>query len=469
MRRSPEKNLALFYAALMGLMLPGCGGLTIEKVPDAPVLESPEDARPTPISFNKIHFSIPTGTPVQSTSPKGVLGLLSCEWPYGLVKAKISGKSFPNDDFRRVFLDTMRTQNYDVAGDPGRMFDEDEDLMRANFSVGARVVDVKMDLCRKTSIWGTPKGETGEAALTIEWTVFDLLRRKSVLKTETKGYAEQRVANYETTDLLLEEAFASAAHNLGADPEFHDLVFFGTLPEKEPKDNIDFDEPQISLFDPQEEVALPALPVSTVSLEGRLPAARQAAVMIQAGPGHGSGFFISPQGHIITNAHVVGFAKRVRVVLSGKKKALTAEVLRRDSKRDVALLRLENLPEKFTPTLLPIRQEKPEIGEDVYAIGAPIKRRYQDTVTKGIVSAHRVDRKTGLPFIQADVDTHGGSSGGPLLDGNGNIIGLCVSGLTFEDLGFGLNYFIPIGEALKTLNLTETEESDDIINDDDVL
>jgi serine protease Do len=451
-------HIHVLIACLAVFILSACGGLTVEETPVAEPLESPEDARPTPIAFNKIYFAIPTGTPIQSMSPKGVLGLLSCEWPYGLVKAKITGKSFPDDEFRKVFLDTLRTQNYDVAGDPGRMFDEDEDMMRANFSIGAKVVDVKMDLCRKTTIWGTPSGETGEASLTIEWTVYDLLRRRSVFKTETKGYANQRIANYETVDLLLEEAFAAAAHNLGANPEFHDLVFFGTQPIKDPKTDIDFDEPDITLFDPQENVTLPPLPLSTQPVKTRLEDARKTAVMIQAGQSHGSGFFISADGHIITNAHVVGFAKRVRVVLSGKKKALTAEVLRRDMVRDIALLRLESLPEKFVPPLLPIRTEKVKIGETVYAIGAPMKRRLQDTITSGIVSAHRTDRKTRLPLIQADADIHGGNSGGPLLDEFGNIIGLAVSGISIDNAGIGLNNFIPIEDGLSKLNILESQE-----------
>jgi S1-C subfamily serine protease len=86
------------------------------------------------------------------------------------------------------------------------------------------------------------------------------------------------------------------------------------------------------------------------------------------------------------------------------------------------------------------------------------------TVTKGIVSAHRGDDpatgearlRLGQPLIQADVDIQGGNSGGPLLDARGNVVAICVSGLSSTPSGgpsIGINFFIPIGDALEKLNL----------------
>ena len=88
------------------------------------------------------------------------------------------------------------------------------------------------------------------------------------------------------------------------------------------------------------------------------------------------------------------------------------------------------MPEDFKPVILPLRREIPHIGEDVYAIGAPLSEKdLQDTVTKGIVSAWRPsDRITRQSYIQADVDVQPGNSGGPLLDAHGNILGLTVAG-----------------------------------------
>ncbi|MDB5490968.1 MAG: trypsin-like peptidase protein [Micavibrio sp.] len=198
---------------------------------------------------------------------------------------------------------------------------------------------------------------------------------------------------------------------------------------------------------------------------GDLDHVRRAAVLISTGSGHGSGFFISEQGHILTNAHVVGNADLVRVVTAGRQYKLIAGVIRKDKERDVALLRIEEMPEDFKPVVLPIRADIPRIGEEVYAIGSPLSEEdLQDTVTKGIVSAWRPsDRITRQSYIQADVTVQPGNSGGPFLDGHGNILGLTVAGFT-DSAGStaGLNLFIPIGEALRKLDIGSTGEPVDL-------
>lgn len=437
------------------LLLCACHGLTVEKASVLEVLEIPETAQPSPVVFNKIRFQVPSGTAVMSQSPKGVLGLFTCMGPYTLDERGITGRSFPQDEFRAVFLDALSAQGYDVAGDPGRMFDEEEDMMRGVYAVGARVIDIKTDICEKTSfLFGYRRGQMGEATMTVEWTVFDLLNRRNVLKHETKGYAALKTPNYDGIAVLLEEAFSMAAHNLGAAEDFHNLVVYGQAPQVMPETIMDINEQPMTLFDPQEEVVLSELAPSSQSAKGRFEDIRKVAVMIQAGSSHGSGFFVSAQGHIVTNAHVVGNAVRVRVVASGKKEKMIAEVLRIDRRRDVALLRLEAVPESLDLHLLPLRLDKVSVGDEVYAIGAPKAKRLQDSVTHGIISAHRFERRTGLPFIQADVDIYGGNSGGPLLDEFGNIIGLSVKGfLIAPDTLGGLNWFIPIKDALKALDI----------------
>ena len=95
------------------------------------------------------------------------------------------------------------------------------------------------------------------------------------------------------------------------------------------------------------------------------------------------------------------------------------------------------------------------VSEEVYAIGAPLQERLRGTVTRGIVSAFRRDRLTGLETIQADVSIQGGNSGGPLVDAQGNLVGLTVAGYVVPGStgSAGLNLFIPIGDALDRLRL----------------
>lgn len=448
-------KIRLVLAFIAILTLAGCHGLSVQEHALAPNPTIPADARPSPIGFNKLRYHIPTGSEVAATSPKGVLGLLECGMPYEAMQRGMIKRALVDDNIKQIFNDTMEAQGYDVTGSPGRMFDEEADIQRTIYAIGARVTSMKIDMCKQNTILGTLyTGYSGEGEVTIDWTVFDLLHRRNALQMTTSGYAKQTTPNYEGMQLIFEESFAAAAHNLGALPEFRDLVVYGRAPKKLPKTIQDLNEDPIGKFDPQEKVALAPLRVSKTSVTGRLEEIVKTAVMIEAGPFHGSGFFISRAGHILTNAHVVGNALQVRVVTSGKKEKIIGEVLRVDRLRDVALIRLEQVPDNIT--VLPVRTAKLAIGEDVYAIGAPRARQMQDTVTKGIVSAHRYDRKEKQPYIQADVDIYGGNSGGPLIDAHGNIVGLSVSGYVVDDsaetLG-GLNNFVPIADALEELDI----------------
>jgi S1-C subfamily serine protease len=165
------------------------------------------------------------------------------------------------------------------------------------------------------------------------------------------------------------------------------------------------------------------------------------------GNGHGSGFFITPT-LLLTNHHVAGNRDRVRIRLSDGTEAI-GEVIRSDAARDIAIV-------EFSEPLadpLPLRTSLPARAESVYAIGSPDDTGLAGTVTRGIVSQIRTDER-GLEWIQADVTVHGGNSGGPLLDEAGNVVGL-ASWARVDENGEtkGLNFFVPIGDALRTLNI----------------
>ena len=96
-----------------------------------------------------------------------------------------------------------------------------------------------------------------------------------------------------------------------------------------------------------------------------------------------------------------------------------------------------------------VRGQAPAVGETVFAIGTPLDKSLSGTLTRGVVSARRII--DSQPFIQSDVAVTHGNSGGPLLDEKGAIVGLTVSGLAPEGSQIGLNFFIPIEDALKVL------------------
>ncbi|MDO8347252.1 MAG: DegQ family serine endoprotease [Rugosibacter sp.] len=162
----------------------------------------------------------------------------------------------------------------------------------------------------------------------------------------------------------------------------------------------------------------------------------------------GSGFIISADGHILTNAHVVDGADEVLVKLTDKRE-FKARVLGADKRTDVALIKIEagNLPvvKLGDPSRL-------KVGEWVVAIGSPFG--FESTVTAGIVSAkgRTLQQENYVPFIQTDVAINPGNSGGPLFNMKGEVVGI-NSQIYSRSGGFmGLSFSIPIDLAMEVQN-----------------
>jgi serine protease Do len=161
--------------------------------------------------------------------------------------------------------------------------------------------------------------------------------------------------------------------------------------------------------------------------------------------GMGSGFIISADGYILTNAHVVAGAEQVAVRLADEKRELAAKVVGADSRTDVALLKVEA---SGLPTLKLGDSSKVMPGEWVAAIGSPFG--FANTITGGIVSAvgRSLPGEAYVPFIQTDVAVNPGNSGGPLLTLGGEVIG--INSMIYSGTGgyMGVSFAIPIEIAL---------------------
>ncbi len=161
--------------------------------------------------------------------------------------------------------------------------------------------------------------------------------------------------------------------------------------------------------------------------------------------GQGSGFVVSADGLVLTNAHVVEGANEVTVKLQDRRE-YRAKVLGSDKATDVAVLKLDakNLP--F------VRLGDPrqlQVGDPVLAIGAPYG--FEQTATQGIVSAkgRSLPGDAYVPFIQTDAAVNPGNSGGPLFDGSGAVVGINAQ-IYSQTGGYqGLAFAIPIDVALK--------------------
>jgi len=162
----------------------------------------------------------------------------------------------------------------------------------------------------------------------------------------------------------------------------------------------------------------------------------------------GSGFIISAEGYILTNAHVVNEADEVLVKLSDKRE-FKAKIIGADKRTDVALIKIEatNLPKVTIGD-----PSKLKVGEWVAAIGSPFG--LENTMTAGIVSAkgRALPQENYVPFIQTDVAINPGNSGGPLFNLAGEVVGINSQIYSRSGGSMGLSFSIPIDVAIDISN-----------------
>ena len=159
--------------------------------------------------------------------------------------------------------------------------------------------------------------------------------------------------------------------------------------------------------------------------------------------GVGSGFILTADGFVMTNAHVVDGADEVLVTLTDKRE-FKAKIIGTDKRSDVAVVKIDatGLPAVKIGDINRLR-----VGEWVMAIGSPFG--LENTVTAGIVSAKQRDTGDYLPFIQSDVAINPGNSGGPLINMRGEVVGI-NSQIYSRSGGFqGISFAIPIDEATR--------------------
>jgi serine protease Do len=165
----------------------------------------------------------------------------------------------------------------------------------------------------------------------------------------------------------------------------------------------------------------------------------------------GSGVIVDSAGYIMTNAHVVEGAQRIRVALPlpgdsgrvvpvGKRHILEARLIGVHKETDLALLKID---EKDLPTLPLLAQQRARVGQLVFAIGSP--EGLQNSVTMGVVSAvsRQPDPDKPLTYVQTDAPINPGNSGGPLVDMNGSVVGINTFILSEGGGSEGLGFAIP--------------------------
>lgn len=162
----------------------------------------------------------------------------------------------------------------------------------------------------------------------------------------------------------------------------------------------------------------------------------------------GSGFIISSDGYILTNAHVIDHADKITVKLTDKRE-LKAKVIGADKRTDVALLKIDATG---LPKVTLGDPDKLKVGEWVLAIGSPFG--FENSVTAGIVSAkgRSLPQENFVPFIQTDVPINPGNSGGPLFNMKGEVVGINSQIYSRSGGYMGLSFSIPIDVAMDVVS-----------------
>lgn len=174
--------------------------------------------------------------------------------------------------------------------------------------------------------------------------------------------------------------------------------------------------------------------------------------------GLGSGFVVDASGVIVTNLHVIQGAKALSVKMADGEMYDKVDIVDYDARRDIAVLKVK--PYGKLPTLTLGDSDRVEIGEEAVAVGNP--KGMEHTVSSGLISAMRQDE--GYKLIQISVPISPGSSGGPLFDRQGRVIGITTAQLRGEGVQ-NLNFAVPINYAkplidprAPTMTLTQLNE-----------
>ncbi|MBI9033911.1 MAG: trypsin-like peptidase domain-containing protein [Bacteroidales bacterium] len=274
---------------------------------------------------------------------------------------------------------------------------------------------------------GTPKYIKAEP--TITWTLLDVYNQEKYQKKIKVTSGEYAINEGFEVDEQINNSLEDAIDN--SMQRFLKTKSVTEFLVKTEHEELAFENIQISLPDIKPE---------------NIEMAMEASVTIKTKEGHGSGFFITEDGYIITNHHVIAGEEEVTIVLNNAEE-IKAKVLRSNESSDLALLKIEK--ENNRAFLIP-DDKNFGVGKEVYCIGTPTSVELGQTVSRGIISGVRkVEENT---WIQTDVSVNFGNSGGPLINPNGELVGVVNS----KVVGFGVEgiaFAIPAKDIFELLKL----------------
>ena len=395
-------------------------------------------------ALSKVIANIKRGTIIgkfPGSSIEGVKGTLcnhrggsDAEFAWGAGSSVLGNWS---TELGEVFYEALSQSGVNVAGDPRDLFGREASANSAEYLIGSRITKVASNICQEHDAWhGMPRNSYGgEFFVDVDWTILSSLSQQVVLNVQTQGYFKEVQPKPDGIILMFHNAFSQAAENLLTSAEFVALA------ERQ-------EDSEVASTFAGSVLKLELMPKADRLIEAHLESVLSPVATIRIGQGHGSGFFISEDGYLLTNAHVVGDAQKVSVILNNGLE-VPGDVVRKLKSRDIALIKVG----LRVPTALPLRSAPAKKLERVFVVGTPLKESLSSTVTAGIVSGFRTQKEQR--FIQADAPISPGNSGGPLIDQNGNVLGVSVA--KFVGRGSeGISLFIPIDDALSALKIVRS-------------
>jgi len=227
----------------------------------------------------------------------------------------------------------------------------------SDLQVGMLIKDVNANFCIKSS------EILGGVYMKIFWQVYAPDSQKVVFETTTDGSFQPEEPTKNQLEFYFLKAFRVAARNLLADPGFYKTIT-STEVVKANTDGLKI-------------LKLEGGKILDQPLTKNITSLRSAVVTVISDIGSGSGFFVSQDGYLLTNHHVTGSSKFVKLKLSTGRE-LIGEVIRSDKTRDVALIKTEEIA--VQPMV--IRVSEPNIGEEVYVLGSPLGEKFSNTLTR---------------------------------------------------------------------------------------
>jgi len=409
-----------------------CGPARAKLPLPPPVVVPPLDqgAQLRPFALTRVVVNL---SPGQDLGP--VRGALGCGFVEGRLVWKAGVVDMKPADLELALKTEARKAGFPLDGD--NLFEPA--ATDAEFALAGAVNSIQADVCYPLNFADDgDRRVKGSALVEMEWQIYAKLERRVVARVQTRGGFNLKEPTAGAEQRIIQGAYVENVKALLASDEFRKTL--AAAPGAVAKAG------QSPRPEPESRTPL-KLSVDKTAKPGGIAGAMSSVVLILAPSGHGSGFLVSKDGYILTNEHVVGAAREVRVRWSdGTETRGTVE--RADKGRDVALVKTD--PGARSPLLF--RTTPPVVGETVLAVGAPLDIQFQGTVTRGIVSTPS-RMYGGLRYVQSDVMVNPGNSGGPLLDEQGRVVAITDLGIPGDQEGpTGINLFVPIDDAARYLN-----------------